>query len=225
MDDDARLRSLAARVRTADVVDAMGRFHRHRCHLTDLRSPTPERQLFGPAVTISYLPSCRQNMPTDQYNFADLFSEAIRDKGPGHVLVLASNGYPDTSLCGKAKLSLVGAHGLAGILADGRLRDFAELAEFDFAAYCRGEAVRWGGDVVTPFEANRPVTVSGVLVRPGDYVFADAAGAAVIPAPEVLAVLEEAVNVVNEEDSFVEMNLPTRNDGEPRSRPGEQAAR
>ncbi|WP_346656887.1 hypothetical protein [Streptomyces sp. F001] len=32
--------------------------------------------------------------------------------------------------------------------------------------------------MVTPFEANRPVVVSGVTVRPGDYVFADASGAA-----------------------------------------------
>jgi hypothetical protein len=33
--------------------DAMGRLHRHRCHLLDLVTPTPGRTLFGPAVTIS----------------------------------------------------------------------------------------------------------------------------------------------------------------------------
>lgn len=40
-------------LKTADLVDAMGRLHRHRCHLLDLVSPTPGRVLFGPAVTIS----------------------------------------------------------------------------------------------------------------------------------------------------------------------------
>src|SRR4051794_24142864 len=45
-------------LRTADIVDAMGRLHRHRCHLLDLVSPTPGRRLFGPAVTISYFPTC-----------------------------------------------------------------------------------------------------------------------------------------------------------------------
>ena len=33
----------------------------------------------------------------------------------------------------------------AGVLTDGRLRDFDELAGYDFAAYCSGEATRWGG--------------------------------------------------------------------------------
>jgi 4-hydroxy-4-methyl-2-oxoglutarate aldolase len=45
-------------LKCADLVDAMGRMHRHRCHILDLVSPTPGRILFGPAVTISYFPSC-----------------------------------------------------------------------------------------------------------------------------------------------------------------------
>jgi 4-hydroxy-4-methyl-2-oxoglutarate aldolase len=46
-----------AGLKCPDLVDAMGRVHRHRCHMLDLVSPTPGRTLFGPAVTISYLPS------------------------------------------------------------------------------------------------------------------------------------------------------------------------
>jgi hypothetical protein len=41
-------------LKCADLVDAMGRMHRHRCHILDLVSPTPGRTLFGQAVTISY---------------------------------------------------------------------------------------------------------------------------------------------------------------------------
>ena len=53
------------------------------------------------------------------------------------------------------------SQGLAGVLTDGRLRDFDELAGYDFAAYCAGEATRWGGDEVTPFQANVPVVMRG----------------------------------------------------------------
>ncbi len=35
------LAALASRVRTADVVDAMGRLHQHRCHLLDLVNAGP----------------------------------------------------------------------------------------------------------------------------------------------------------------------------------------
>ncbi|MCZ7456913.1 RraA family protein [Streptomyces sp. WMMC940] len=204
VEEESRLRELAARVRTADVVDAMGRAHRHRCHLIDLHSPTPDRLLFGPAVTISYMPSCRKALPPERYNFSALFQEAVRDGGRGRVLVLASNGYPDASLGGGGKLSQLTVHGLAGVLTDGRLRDFRQLSEFGFAVYCGGESVRWGGDTITPFEANRPALVSGVAVRPGDYVFADSSGAAVIPAVEVLQILEEADRVVRDEARFAE---------------------
>lgn len=193
------LDALAGRVRTADIVDAMRRRHQHRCHLLDLVSPTPGRRLFGPAVTISYFPACRAALPPDRYNFKRLFYDAIEGGGDGRVLVLASNGYTDASLGGGTKLSRVHNHRLAGILTDGRLRDFAELELYDLAIYCRGETTRWGGDTVTPYEANRPVVIAGVAVRPGDYVFADASGAAVIPAPDVRAVLRAANQVAAED--------------------------
>jgi hypothetical protein len=50
-------------LKCADLVDAMGRLHRHRCHTLDLVSPTPGRVLFCPAVTISYFPSCPRGRP------------------------------------------------------------------------------------------------------------------------------------------------------------------
>ncbi|MGP3952846.1 RraA family protein [Streptomyces sp. 7N604] len=178
------------------MVDAMGRIHRHRCDVLDLVCPTPGRLLFGPAVTLSYFPSCGERLPADRYNFARLFYEAIGEDGRGAVLVMACNGHPEVSMGGGTKLTRVVNHGLAGVLADGRLRDFADLATYDMVTYCRGEALRWGGDVVTPFEANRPVVVAGVGIWPGDYVFADHSGAAVIPSRDVETVLEEAHRVV-----------------------------
>jgi regulator of RNase E activity RraA len=197
------LDALAGRVRTADVVDAMGRLHQHRCHLLDLVSPTPDRRLFGPAATISYLPACGAALPPERYNFKRLFYQAIEGGAEGHVLVLASNGYTDASLGGATKLSRAQNHGLAGILADGRLRDFAELVHYDLAIYCRGETTRWGGDTVTPYEANRPVVIGGVAIRRGDYVFADASGAVVIPAGDVCAVLHTANQVAFEDAAAI----------------------
>jgi 4-hydroxy-4-methyl-2-oxoglutarate aldolase len=66
-----------AGLKCADLVDAMGRIHRHRCHILDLVSPTPGRILFGPAVTISYFPSCSASLDPDRYN---LFYEAVGEE-------------------------------------------------------------------------------------------------------------------------------------------------
>jgi 4-hydroxy-4-methyl-2-oxoglutarate aldolase len=191
-------------LKTADLVDAMGRLHRHRCHLLDLVSPTPGRVLFGPAVTISYFPSCSAALDPERYNLANLFYEAVRDDPEGKVVVLASNGYTNASMGGGTKLSRLQNHGCAGVLTDGRLRDFDQLAEYDFAAYCSGEATRWGGDEVTAFQANVPVVLSGVGVMPGQYVFADSAGAVVIPDGQIEDVLAGARAIAKEDAGYLD---------------------
>ncbi len=180
----------------------MGRLHRHRCHILDLVSPTPGRVLFGPAVTISYFPSCSAALDPERYNFANLFYQAVGEDPVGKVLVLASNGYTDVSMGGGTKLMRLQVHGLAGVLTDGRLRDFSELAGYDFASYCSGEATQWGGGEVTPFQANVPVVVSGVGVMPGQYVYADSSGAVVIPDGQLEEVLAEARKIEAADERF-----------------------
>ncbi len=85
------------------------------------------------------------------------------------------------------------------MLADGRLRDFDQLGDYAFATWCRGEATRWGGETVMPFAANVTVEIGGVCVIPGDYVYADASGAVVIPQASLQRVIAEALNVEGED--------------------------
>jgi 4-hydroxy-4-methyl-2-oxoglutarate aldolase len=195
----------------------MGRLHSHRCDILDLVSPTPGRILFGPAVTISYFPSCSAALDPERYNLANLFYEAVGDAPAGKVVVLAANGYTDTSMGGGTKLLRLHQNGCAGVLTDGRLRDFDELASYDFAAYCSGEATRWGGDSLTPFQANVPVVLQSVGVIPGQYVFADSSGAVVIPGSQIDEVLKEARKVeaadAASRDQIAHENVPVTKNG------------
>jgi regulator of RNase E activity RraA len=191
-------------VAAADLVDAMGRIHRHRCHLLDLVTPTPGRRLFGPCVTISYFPTCEAVLDPRRYGFGRLLTEAAGGQPEGKVVVLASNGHTDISLGGGTKLARAEQVGLGGVLADGRLRDFDELADYSMTVYCRGETTRWGGDVVTPFQANVPVVVGGVGIHPGDFIYADSSGALTIPARDIEAVIEGALAVVAEDAAYLE---------------------
>lgn len=111
--DPASRRQLAASLTCADIVDALGRRHRHRAHLRDLTSPT--------------------------HTFGALFDQAIGTGGADKVLVLASNDYAETSVGGGTKLVRLEHHRLAGLLTDARLRDFTELSGYSFAAYCSGK--------------------------------------------------------------------------------------
>jgi regulator of RNase E activity RraA len=180
----------------------MGRIHNHRAHILSLVSPAP-RRLFGPVATIAYLPY-RDDLPQTELGFGELFHQAVAGSPEGTVLVLSSGGYPDAAHGGGTKLSRLQHGGVAGVLADGRLRDFEQLAGYAFATWCRGEATRWGGDTVMPFAANVAVEIGGVGVVPGDYLYADESGAVVIPRASLKRVIDEALNVEGEDATSLE---------------------
>jgi regulator of RNase E activity RraA len=106
--------------------------------------------------------------------------------------------------------------GAAGVLADGRLRDFEELSAYGFATWCRGETTRWGGDTIMPFAANIAVEVGGVSVVPGDYIYADASGAVVIPRTSLARVLDEARKVEAEDARSIKEIAGEPHGAEPR---------
>jgi regulator of RNase E activity RraA len=184
-------------VACASLVDAMGRIHKHRAHILSMVSPAP-RRLFGPAATVAFLPY-RDDLPETELGFGPLFHDAVGESAAGKVLVLSSGGYPEASHGGGMKLSRLQNTGAAGVLADGRLRDFDQLGGYDFATWCRGEATHWGGDTVMPFAADVAVEIGGVSVVPGDYVFADSSGAVVIPRTSLRRVIDEALKVEGED--------------------------
>jgi regulator of RNase E activity RraA len=93
------------------------------------------------------------------------------------------------------------------------------LRRYDFATWCRGEATRWGGETVMPYAANIAVEVGGVLVTPGDYVYADSAGAVVIPARSLDRVLDEASKIDAEDRESLEQIRNERSGGNEEYRP------
>lgn len=189
----------------ADVVDAMNMTFQHRAHVIHLDSPDPRRILFGPAATIGYMPVRKDLMDAEKHSLGPAFYRAIGDEDPtGKVLVMASNGYAHTSLGGGTKLSRVRNHKMAGILCDGQLRDYEELNTYDFAVYCKGETALPGGNEIQPYLTNVPVSVDGVTIVPGDYVFAHGSTAVIIPATSVEEVLQKSRQIMTKMEKVTE---------------------
>ncbi len=186
-----KIKEQLADVAVADVVDALSKKLDHRTHILDLVSPDPKKRLFGQAVTVGFLPVRRDLMDPHKHSLGPAIYRALGDANPADkVLVMSSNGRPDLSLGGSTKLSRITNLGMAGVLCDGRLRDFEDLAGYDAAFYCTGEATRAGGNMIQPYLSNTAVSLQGTTVTPGDWVFADPTGAVVIPE----GALEEAVS-------------------------------
>lgn len=186
-------------VSTAALTDALGQLSTHRVHVLDLVTPTPGRSLSGKAVTIRFVPFRQDLHDARVNNFTRLFYEAVGDDPTGLVLVLDSGGQPNVSVGGGIKLSRLHNHQLSGLLTDGRLRDFAELKDYDPVFYCGGETLMAGTADLIPIAANVPVVIGRVTVLPGDFVYADAAGAVIIPSALVDETFRLATNIEHEE--------------------------
>ncbi len=185
----------------ADVVDAMNMEFPHRSHIINLDSPDAERVLFGPALTIGFLPVRKDFMHKEKHSLGPAFYRAIGEEDPaGKVMVIASNNHPNTSLGGGTKLSRLQNHKMAGVICDGMLRDYEEINSYDFACYCKGETVRAGGNEIQPYLINVPVSLDGITVIPGDYIFAKGRTGVVIPAAAVEMILKKGRMIMNKMD-------------------------
>lgn len=203
MSAPSELVEIVERVSCAAICDAMMRRHPHRAHITDLVSPAPERRIFAQAVTMAFMPHRADRFADERHEFGHLLLEAAGDEPAGKVLVASCGGYPDQPIAGGKKLSRLANLGMAGVLTDARLRDFAEVIDLGLAAWASGETVRQAGTTITPHAANVPVIVGGVSVFPGDWVVADRSGAVIIPAADLRDILVEADRIEDRDAEIV----------------------
>ena len=190
------LRAVAEAVSCSAICDAMMRRHGHRAHIVDLVSPAPERWMLGPAVTMQFMPLRADLLEPAVHDFSAMLDRAVAGRDPeGCVLAVSSWGHPGHPVAGGKKLSRLANLGLAGLVADARLRDWDEVVDLGLGAWCRGETVRQGGEAIMPWDAGVPVAVGGVTVLPGDWIYADRSGAVVIPAADLREILEEAARI------------------------------
>jgi regulator of ribonuclease activity A len=101
--------------------------------------------------------------------------EAVAQPGAGKVLVIDGGGMTRRALVGGNLAVTAAKNGWAGILVHGAVRDIAELRVASLGikalALCPLRTDKRGlGD------AGIPVMISGSLVQPGDWVYADEDG-------------------------------------------------
>ena len=117
--------------------------------------------------------------------------KAITVAEPGDVLVVDGGGYTETAYLGELMCTSCQAHGVAGIVVDGAVRDRSEISEMEYPVYARGVNPQ-GPFKNDPGSVNVTVSCGDVTVDPGDIVVGDGDGVAVVPADEAEAVLERA---------------------------------
>ena len=109
-----------------------------------------------------------------------LVKAALDQPGQGRVLVVDGGASLRRALVGGNLGAAAARNGWAGVLVDGCVRDVAELAALDVG-------IRALASMPLPTEKRNegqldvPVVIQGVIVRPGEWLYADEDGVVVMP--------------------------------------------
>jgi 4-hydroxy-4-methyl-2-oxoglutarate aldolase len=117
---------------------------------------------------------------------------------PGDVLVLTTPEPAPFALVGELLATQAQVRGVAGILVDGAVRDFDELAEIGLPIWARFVRAQ-GATKGTVGKLDVPVVIGGTEIRPGDLVVLDCDGAMALASARVAEVLPLAVERVEHE--------------------------
>ncbi|MFN8542383.1 MAG: RraA family protein [Thermomicrobiales bacterium] len=198
--DELHRSPAVAQIGTGPVSDAMEQLRLPRSVITGWRyiNPDPTAALIGPAYTLRQAAKGRA-VPHDEDRTRqrDVVGELAQ---PGDVIVIDVGGRTDVCTWGENHSMRAQSRGIAGLVVHGAVRDSAWIARLGFPVLCRGVspvASKWDLESVA---INEPVTIGGVLIRPGDLIYADADGVIVIPSEQISAVLERALAIHGAEE-------------------------
>ncbi len=110
---------------------------------------------------------------------------------PGDVMVIDAGADITNAVVGGILSFYAAKIGTAGMVIDGAIRDVAEIRERTYPVYARGVNHR-GPYKDGPGEINIPVSVGGMVVRPGDIVVGDQDGIVAFAPSIAEAVIEKA---------------------------------
>jgi 4-hydroxy-4-methyl-2-oxoglutarate aldolase len=122
---------------------------------------------------------------------------------PGDVLVIDGKADQTSALMGEIMINACLRLGLAGVVIDGAVRDSDALRELGFAVFSFGTNPN-GPTKNVPGRINHPVSVGGVVVRPGDFITGDADGVVVVEREKIEALLPLARQKVADETKRIE---------------------
>jgi regulator of RNase E activity RraA len=171
----------------SDALDDLG--VREQAMAEHLRPIGPQVKFVGRARTVSCMDV--YHLDGDPYGME---IEAIDSILPGEVVVVATGGSRRNAPWGELLSTAAVARGARGAVVDGLVRDVRGIQELGFPVFAAGTKPvdsKGRGRVVS---YNVPVACGGVLVSPGDLVFADLDGIITIPAAMVDEVVQLATD-------------------------------
>lgn len=174
-----------------------------------LRSAGPggNSRIAGRAVTMKVGPGQPPPGPPRH-----LGCSAIEQAGPDDIIVVEQRSGLEAGCWGGLLTLGARMRRIAGVVADGPLRDVDEAIGYEFPVYSRSLTSRTARGRVVELGTQVPVTIGAeqggqVTVQPGDYLLADRSAVIFIAAADIERVLEAAELIVAKEAAMAKAIL------------------
>ncbi len=174
-----------------------------------LRSAGPggNSRIAGRAVTMKVGPGQPPPGPPKH-----LGCTAIEQAGPDDIIVVEQRSGLEAGCWGGLLTLGARMRRVAGVVADGPLRDVDEAIGYEFPIYSRSLTSRTARGRVVELGTQVPVTLGAeqggqVTVQPGDYLLADRSAVIVIAASDIERVLAAAETIVAKEAAMAKAIL------------------
>ena len=177
----------------SDAMDKLG----FRGAVSGLTQQSTARRIAGRVVTYKLV--LKDQAPPPSKPPRHLGTTAVEIAKPGDIIVVEQRTGLDAGAWGGILSLGAKVRQVAGVIADGPVRDIDEARAYDFPVYCRALPARTARNRVAEAFTNEPVTIGDVIVKPGDYAIADASGVVVIVVWDIGYVLDAAEAIAGRE--------------------------
>lgn len=192
-----RLRRLDA-CAVSDALDKLGL----RGAVTGIPQRSGDGRIAGRAVTMKVGPGQPPPGPPKHLGCA-----AIEASGPDDVIVVEQRSGIEAGCWGGLLTLGAKLRGVAGVVADGPLRDVDEAVAYAFPVFARSLTSRTARGRVVELGTQVPVQLGDMAVQPGDYLLADRSAVIVIAAADIDRVLDAAEQIVAKEAAMAKALL------------------
>ena len=165
--------------------------------VSGLEQRASTRRIAGRVVTYKLVP--KDDAPATSGPPRHLGTTAVEAAQPGDIVAVEQRTGLDAGSWGGILSLAAKLRGVAGVIADGPVRDIDEARGYDFPIYCRSLTARTARGRVAEAFTNRPITLGEVVVHPGDYAIADASGVVFVRADDIARVLDVAEAIAGRE--------------------------
>jgi regulator of RNase E activity RraA len=180
--------------------DALDKLSLHGC-VTGLIAALPGCHISGQVHTVKLAAGAGSASSASPRH---LGTTAIDVCAAGDVIVVEQRTGIEAGCWGGILSRGAKARGVAGVVAEGLVRDVDEARELGFPLFCRGFTARTARGRVHEVATDGPVRIGDVDVNPGDYVVADSSGAVFVQASRIEDVMRVAESIAAREAAMAE---------------------